>query len=51
MMLREIKLLYIIIIIIIIIIIDYYIYKRGVFCQIFIHVLIVMFMIPYSFIL
>ena len=49
MIFTEIKLLYIIIIIIIIII-DYYIYKRGVFCQISIHVLIVMFMIPFSFI-
>ena len=49
MIFTEIKLLYIIIIIIIIII-DYYIYKRGVFCQIAIHVLIVMFMIPFSFI-
>ena len=47
MILRESKLLYIIIIIIIII--DYYIYKRGEFCQISIHVLIVVFMIPFSF--
>ena len=50
MILRDIKLLYIIIMIMImIIIIDYYIYKRGVFCQISIHVLIIMFMIPLSF--
>ena len=50
MILREIEILYtIIIIIIIIIIIDYYIYKRGVFCQMSIHVLIIMFMIPFSF--
>ena len=48
MILREIKLLYIIIIIMIII--DYYICKRGVFCQISINVLIVMFMIPFYFI-